>query len=270
MVLESATEALGLRVEQLGVAPVVVLAWSLRVVRSLAATVGAVLSEHWIYHERHPLYTAVAGGQRIAIAHVPVGAPGTITMMEEMIAAGARVFWGLSSAGSLQPDVPIGACIIATAALSEEGTSAHYVAAGTPLAPDPCLPGIAEQSCDAEGLAARSGPVWTTDAPYRETRAKIVAYQQRGILGVDMETSAMYALGQVRGVSVCNLLVVSDEPWREWRLGGPVFDEARARAVNAVLRCVAATPTGLIAPRCSPPHGGEQPEGAPSYPERRG
>jgi purine-nucleoside phosphorylase len=31
-----------------------------------------------------------------------------------------------------------------------------------------------------------------------------------------METSAMYALGQFRKVEVCNLLVVSDELWKEW------------------------------------------------------
>jgi len=235
MVIASATEPHGLGVEQLGVAPVAVLSWSMKVVRSLAEAIGAELSKHWMYRERHPLYTGEVAGRRVTLAHVPVGAPGTVMMMEEMVAAGARAFWGLGAGGSLQEDAPVGTCIIPTSAVSEEP--------GTPLIPAPQLVTIAMESCQAEGLAALNGRVWTTDAPYRETHAKIRAYQQQGVLVVDMETSAMYALGEVRGVAVCNLLVVSDELWRAWRFGGPGFDDARRRATKAVLRCAAATPT---------------------------
>ena len=49
----------------------------------------------------------------------------------------------------------------------------------------------------------------------RETLDKITNYHNQGVLGVDMETSAMYTLGQVRNVEVCNLLVVSDELWNK-------------------------------------------------------
>ena len=41
-----------------------------------------------------------------------------------------------------------------------------------------------------------------------------------------METSAMYALGVFRKVSVCNLLVVSDELWDTWK---PNFYSARLK-----------------------------------------
>ena len=69
------------------------------VVRSLAEAAGGVLSEHWIYRERHPLYRAEMDGRSVTFAHVPVGAPGTIMMMEEMVAAGARAFWEARSRG---------------------------------------------------------------------------------------------------------------------------------------------------------------------------
>jgi purine-nucleoside phosphorylase len=42
---------------------------------------------------------------------------------------------------------------------------------------------------------------------------------ENGILGIDMETSAMYRVAQHRGVSSCNILVVSDELWTEWNYG---------------------------------------------------
>ncbi len=117
--------------------------------------------------------------------------------------------------------------------------------AGTPLVPDPRLVTIVEASCRAEGIAALTGTLWTTDAPYRETRAKIAAYRRAGVLGVDMETSAMHAFGQVRGVSVCNLLAISDELWREWRFGGPVFGDARWRAEKAILWSVTMRPAEI-------------------------
>jgi len=98
-----------------------------------------------------------------------------------------------------------------------------------------------QESCQAEGVKVVPGPLWTTDAPYRELVSKIEAYRRQGVVGVDMETSAMYALGRVRGVAVCNLLVVSDELWHEWRpaFGSPELREATQRAQRVILRCAA-------------------------------
>ena len=68
--------------------------------------------------------------------------------------------------------------------------------------------------------------------------SKIEAYGRQGVLGVDMETSAMYALGIYRSVSVCNLLVVSDELWHEWRpaFGTVELDDATDLAQRIVAR----------------------------------
>jgi uridine phosphorylase len=240
-VIRAATEPRGLTVEQLGVAPVVILAWGMGVIHHLAEAIGAEPSENWMYCNRHPLYVGEVAGRRVSIAHMPVGAPGTVMMMEEMVAAGARAFWGCTAGGSLTRDAPIGSCVIPTSAVSEEGTSRLYVGAETPLIPDPRLVSLVEDRCRAEGVSFVTGPVWTTDAPYRETRAKIESYAHQGVVAVDMETSAMYALGHARRVSVCSLLVVSDELWRPWRFGGPRFQQGRDKAANVILRCVATT-----------------------------
>ncbi len=162
-------------------------------------------------------------------------------MMEEMIVCGARDFIGLGWAGSLQPHAPVGTFIIPTACLSEEGTSAHYIDKGRIAGPSPHLAHIIRESCKEEGTLPMTGTLWTTDAPYRELVSKIQEYRDRGVLGVDMETSAMYALGQVRGVDVCNLLVVSDELWHEWKpaFGTPQLRDAALKARQVILRCLA-------------------------------
>jgi purine-nucleoside phosphorylase len=91
-----------------------------------------------------------------------------------------------------------------------------------------------------KGVTAYTGTIWTTDAPYREMVTTIENYRLRDVLGVDMETSAMYALGVYRNVEVCNFLVVGDELWRDWRpaFGRPELAKALKKAEEVVLEAV--------------------------------
>ncbi|MEA3334407.1 MAG: nucleoside phosphorylase [Chloroflexota bacterium] len=232
----------GISIEDLGVAPTVVVCWGRKAVEFFAGDISARPSEHWTYKARNPLYVGQIDGRPVSIAHLPVGAPGTIMVMEEMIVCGARTFFGLGWAGSLQPTAPVGHILLPTSCLSEEGTSLHYVTPGTPLAPDPALVDRLETAAEREGCVTHRGSQWTTDAPYRELVSTIEGYAARGVLGVDMETSAMYALGRFRGVSVANLLVVSDELWQAWNpaFGTEELQQATARAWRVVKRAIAA------------------------------
>jgi uridine phosphorylase len=227
-------------VEEIGVAPIVVVSWGYDVIQSMVDSIGAELAQHWIYGERRPLYTGQIQGQRVSLAHLPVGAPGTVMLMEEMIACGARIFLGLGWAGSLQPFAPVGSLLIPTTCIREEGTSSHYLEDETIVTADDRLVQLLKGACQAEGLEPHVGPQWTIDAPYRELISKIEAYARQGVQGVDMETSAMYALGQYRHVSVANLLVVSDELWQAWRpaFGTPELREATQQAQRVIARCL--------------------------------
>ncbi len=230
----------GLAAKDLEVAPTVVLSWNKRLVQSLARTIGAKRSSAWVRQGRWPLYTGEVGGQRVSICHAQVGSPSAVMQMEQLISCGARIFIGVGWAGSLQPSAPIGSFLIPTACVCEEGTSVHYVGADAMVGPSQPLVEILQKSCQAVGVRANVGPHWTIDAPFRETISKIEKYGEQGVLGVDMETSAMYALGQFRGVQVCNLLMVSDELWREWRIafGSPELEEAARVAKRVILRCL--------------------------------
>ena len=227
-------------IEDMGVKPIVVISWGIGVTRSLAKSVGAKLSDNWIYGERYPLFSGQVEDNPVCFANVPVGAPGTVMFMEAMIACGARFFLGLGWAGSLQQKAPVGTFLIPTSCISEEGTSAHYVVSGEELGPSKRLVKLIQETCQKRGHKAHFGPIWTTDAPYRELQTKIQSFRKKGILGVDMETSAMYALGQFRKVDICNLLVVSDELWHEWR---PAFFSNELRegirlAINIIRDCL--------------------------------
>jgi uridine phosphorylase len=220
-----------LRLEDLGVAPLVVGTWFERVTERLATEAGAERAENWPYGSRS-LYSGEVGGRRVSFVTFPVGAPGTVALMEELISAGAGRFIGLGMAGSLQERAPVGSYILPGECVREEGTSSHYLPPGETVAPDPLLQAALVRFVVASELEIHQGPHWTTDAIYREFVWKIEKYRADGILGVDMETPAMYALGLFHNVPVANLLVVSDELWRQWR---PAFySEELSRAMRRV------------------------------------
>jgi purine-nucleoside phosphorylase len=95
------------------------------------------------------------------------------------------------------------------------------------------------EACTAEGVCARAGAVWTTDAVFRETRDEVTRHQRNGVLAVEMECSALFTVGGFRGIEVAALLVVSDDlSSLTWRPGfkDPRFIRGREMACNVISR----------------------------------
>jgi len=88
-----------------------------------------------------------------------------------------------------------------------------------------------------ESIPFHRGTIWTTDAIYRETSGKVAKYREQGVLGVEMELSALFAFGLATGVQVGAILVVSDElaegQWRPFISSLRLFKGVRkARAIG--------------------------------------
>jgi purine-nucleoside phosphorylase len=148
------------------------------------------------------------------------GAPQAVIALEKLIVLGAKRIWVLGWCGSLQPTLRIWHLIIPTAAISEEGTSSHYPIGEKPLESDSKLNRILEKELKRNSFPFTKGPIWTTDALYRETPNKVKQYQAQGILAVEMEISALMAVTHYRSIAMAALLVVSDELFAlKWRPG---------------------------------------------------
>jgi uridine phosphorylase len=139
------------------------------------------------------------------------GAPLAVIGLEKLIALGARDVWVLGWCGSIQPELRVGDLVIPTRAVSEEGTSKHYPIGAGEAGAHPNRLDILQRELEEKGLPITQGPVWTTDAPYRETAQKVRHYQEAGVLAVEMELSALFTVAVYRGVRLTALLVVSDE-----------------------------------------------------------
>jgi len=175
-------------------------------------------------------------GTAITLAGPFLGAPQSVIGMEKMIALGSKRIWVLGYCGSLQERLGIGSLIIPTGAFSEEGTSQHYPIGEKILATDEGLNRIMEKTLRAEGHYFECGKVWTTDAPFRETPAKVKKIQAMGLLAVEMEMSALMTVAIYRGINLAGLLVVSDELFHmKWKPGFSSHELKNASRVAADL-----------------------------------
>lgn len=171
------------------------------------------------------------------------GAPYAVMLLEALKAWGARkiIFYGWC--GAVSHSVKIGDIIVATSAFVDEGTSKHYGydenscngVALPSLELTETIKGVLRQS----GISFHEGPVWSTDAIYRETPEKVAWYKGKDVLGVEMELSAIYSAARFRNIEAAGILVVSDEiSTLTWKPGFKEdrFRKSRAAACEALIR----------------------------------
>lgn len=159
-------------------------------------------------------YGLKGGNRRWAVLEPHgIGAPAAALTFEELVALGVRQVLTVGGAGALQSELNLGDVVVCNRAHRDEGTSIHYLGSGSAKSLDL----MRESSMDQVGAALdearvefRCGATWTTDAPYRETWDKVVEYQRKGVLTVEMEAAALLAVSHFRGVSLQPTFVISD------------------------------------------------------------
>ena len=204
-----------------------------------------VLAENVWEDGPHPLLEIELDGRRVAVLHSGVGAPLSVGLLEQVIAMGCRAFVVCGGAGSLRQDLVLGHLVLVDSAVRDEGTSHHYAPAARMIDADPRAVEVVADLLREQGLAFVTGRTWTTDAPYRETLAKIAARREEGCLTVDMEAAALAAAAAFRGVPLAQILYAGDdlsgELWhsRGWQSQTQVREDLVSLAATAALRLAA-------------------------------
>jgi len=167
-----------------------------------------------------------------------VGAPYATMLLETLIAWDVEriIFFGWC--GAISHDVKIGDIIIPTGAIIDEGTSKHYHQEEDGVSrPSSYILKNTKEALKKGGLSFHEGIVWSTDAIYRETCEKVIYYQEKDILAVEMELSALFTVGKFRNVQIGGILVVSDElSTLKWQPGFKEqrFKESRKAVVEVI------------------------------------
>lgn len=158
-----------------------------------------------------PLLRVEIDGAPVVAVQPGVGAPMAAAVLEELIALGARTVVACGGAGVLDREIGVGQLVIPTSALRDEGTSFHYVSPSREISQDPDMVAAIASTLERHGVDYRLAKTWTTDAIYRETRSRVERRRAEGCLMVEMEASALFAVGAFRGVPVGQILYGGDD-----------------------------------------------------------
>ena len=206
--LDAARRQKGL--EAASVPPVCVLDPDVDLVRHLRATARAVVDPHWAcYHTE--LYRISGKPWDIGVVGGAVGAPFAVLIAEQLFASGCRLLISITSAGQLKPLGTPPYYILIDRALRDEGTSYHYESPSRFSAAPADLLELMSGAFDGLGLTIVTGATWTTDAPYRETAKAIEHRRSEGLLAVEMEAAALYALARARRLPILCFAVVTNQ-----------------------------------------------------------
>lgn len=167
-------------------------------------------------HDHHgALYTGYLGDRLVGYIRVP---PGTVILegiMRSLAFTRVDTVIGVGTCGALQPEIACGDIIVAESARVGDGLCPYYrYQNGETVPADPGLTQALGGFLKRRGLPVHTGSIHTTGAAFRETDEIIEVWRGDGMLGVELETSALLALAKFMEVKAAALHLVTDSPVR--------------------------------------------------------
>jgi len=158
----------------------------------------AELSSGWgCYHTE--LYHFNLDGVTVGIIAQAVGASFAVLLAVQLFVSGCKLLLSMTSSGKISPSLETPSFVLIDQALRDEGTSYHYLPPSDFSVLNPDILSTLSSTEWGQECPVYIGPVWTTDAPYRETEAAIADARERGLLAVEMEAAALYAFAAATG-----------------------------------------------------------------------
>lgn len=158
-------------------------------------------------HREFRLINGRYRGLPVTACSTGIGGASAVIALEELVQAGARTLIRVGSAGALQPEVALGDLIVVEGAVRSEGTSLAYLPPEYPACADIRLQAALLAHVDASEHPYWHGLVRSHDSFYRDDEQEVCRYwHQRGVLGADMETASLLAVGRLRKVRVAAVL----------------------------------------------------------------
>ena len=154
-------------------------------------------------------------GIQVLAVSTGIGGASTAIAVEELARIGVKVMIRIGSCGALQPGIRLGDLILASGTVRDDGASASYAKPIYPAVPDTKLLFECIRAAENEKAACHVGITRSHDSFYIDEEEEVSKYwSERGVLGADMETAALFVIGGLRGVktaSILNTVVESED-----------------------------------------------------------
>jgi uridine phosphorylase len=195
-------------------------------------------SETIAENREYKLVNAEYEGRDITICSTGIGAPSAAVAVEELAAVGVETFIRVGTTGALQRGIEIGDMIVATGAAKDEGTTKRYESATIPAVADFSVLTALVDAAEANN-AVHTGPIATDDAFYAETDEYVTAWEEAGLLSVEMEAAALFTLARRKGLRAGAICTVDGNLVEGTQKGETDADELPEKAKNNVERAIA-------------------------------
>jgi purine-nucleoside phosphorylase len=158
-------------------------------------------------------FTGTFQGDPVSVLASGMGGPSIAIYATEL----AR-FYGVTrivrvgTAGGLQPGMPLGTVVAASAAHTDSGMTTRWVP-GVALSAVPSfrLLAAAVAAAERDAVALQVGPVFTSDTFYGDAPGVFAKLAALGTLAVEMEVATLYAVGAKEGIETLALVTVTDD-----------------------------------------------------------
>ncbi len=165
------------------------------------------------HNREHRTFTGTYKGVKISVTSTGMGCPSAAIACEELINIGATCLIRIGSTAALQEGIGIGALLVSTGSMKNEGTSRFYVPDEFPAVPDfdltRTLIDTARDMQNELGYDFFYGINASDDAFYGETPEWIAKLHDLGVMNVEMESSAIYTVCHRRKVRGAMISAVS-------------------------------------------------------------
>ncbi len=161
-------------------------------------------------------FNGTYGGKKVSVFNSRIGSPVASDCVYYLRFTPCKsvVYTGLI--GSLQPSIRIGDIIIPSAAVRGEGASKYFIEEAYPAVADfnllKTLSSTLEEAYADLDVNIHIGPIYTTDSFATETKEFLELWRSRNLLGIEMETSAIYTIASLYGIKAASVHIVSDNP----------------------------------------------------------
>jgi uridine phosphorylase len=161
------------------------------------------------------------GGSPVVCATSGMGAPSASIVVNELVQTGIRTIIRIGTSGSIRDDVRVGALVIPSGALTNQGAANDIAPPEFPAVADPFLVVAAAQAAARLGIDHHVGVVASTDTFFegqersassanpsllRRLRGTIDEYHDLGVLSFEMEAGTLFKMGVVYGIHTAAVL----------------------------------------------------------------
>lgn len=163
--------------------------------------------EELAYNREYRSVSGFYNGVKILAVSTGIGGCSAGIAVEELARTGIKAMIRIGSCGAMQTNIGLGDLILAAGAVRDDGASQAYVDLRFPAVADTELLNACLTAAQNRGVTHHVGIIHSHESFYIDNNEEQKQFwAKRGVLGADMETSALFTIGRLRGVKTASIL----------------------------------------------------------------